>query len=478
MMEQAEPLWTETSATGATGGHAPVPFAAHGVQIDSRAILPNDLFVALEGVNNNGHDFIRAAADAGAAAAVVSASWAAENSDPPLPVLAVADTYRALYDLAATARKRAAGKVIAVTGSMGKTGVKESLAAALRRLGRTHCTQGNQNNHYGLPLTLARFPASAGFGVFELGMDHAGEIEPLSALLRPHVAVITTVAPVHIEFFDSVAGIADAKAEIFAGLEPGATAVLPRDNEWFDRLVARAQDRGVERIVTFGGHPEADFRIASVAVSQNGSDVEADTPIGPLHFHVGLPGRHWAVNSLAVAAALNVVGADVTQALGALADLSPTPGRGERTMISLRCGASATVIDESYNANPDSIDAALAVARMAADASGGRSIAVLGDMRELGDAAQSMHAGLSASVLDNRVDALFLCGPHMKHLADALAPGFASSHTDRSTDLIAPLLAALQPNDVIVVKGSLGTNMRPVVDALCELNTIPAAEKV
>ena len=472
-----ETLWSDAQAAQATKGRATAGFLASGVQIDSREVAPDDVFIAIEGVNQDGHRYVADAAASGAVAAVVSVDWAERTDDAPLPLLTVPDTYQALYDLAAAARSRSRARRIAITGSMGKTGTKESLAAALRRLGKTHQTLGNQNNRYGLPLTLARLPENARYGVFEIGMDHAGEIEPLSELLEPHVAIITTIGPVHLEFFDSVAGIADAKSEIFAGLGPEGVAILPRDSEWFEHLAGRARESGVGTLVTFGSGKEADFHLVCVEANEDGSAVVAATPKGSLRYTIGMPGAHWAVNSLAVLAAVDAVGGDMEEAAIAFADLTPGAGRGQRTTVPLPAGGAVTVIDESYNANPASVNAALQVARMAADSGGGRCIAVLGDIRELGDAAARMHADLAPRVLANRIDRVFLCGEHMAHLAAALTPDMDAVHRQTSTELAGPLLEILEPNDVVVIKGSLGTNMRPIVDALSNLNAAVSGGK-
>ncbi len=465
-----EPLWSDIQAAQATEGRATAAFLAGGVQIDSRDIAPDDLFIAIEGVNQDGHRYVTDAAASGAAAAVVSNAWAARTDRAPLPLLTVPDTYRALYGLAQAARSRSRAQRIAITGSMGKTGTKESLAAALRRLGKTHHTLGNQNNRYGLPLTLTRLPENADYGVFEIGMDHAGEIEPLSELLEPQVAIITTIGPVHLEFFDSVAGIADAKSEIFAGLGTDGVAILPRDSEWFNHLAGRAKERGVQSLVSFGSGKEADFHLICMEGREDGSAVVAATPKGTLRYKIGMPGSHWAVNSLAALAAVDAVGGDMEEAALAFEDLTPGAGRGQRTTVQLPAGGSVTVIDESYNANTASVNAALQVARMAANSTNGRCIAVLGDIRELGSAASQMHADLAPRLLANRIDRIFLCGEHMAHLAAALAPDTAAHHAQTSGELVDPLLKILEPNDVIVVKGSLGTNMRPIVDALVNLD--------
>ena len=465
-------LWTEKTVEAATNGRSTAPFSASGVQIDSRAIRRGDLFFAIRGANQDGHAYVDNAVEAGAAAAVVAKDWADRNADRATlaPLHVVADTFDALYDLARGARARTHGKIAAVTGSMGKTGTKDGLAAALAVDGPVHATSGNQNNMYGLPLTLARLPENAAFGVFEIGMDHAGEIEPLSELLRPHLVIITTVAPVHLEFFESVEGIADAKAEIFAGLPSDGIAVLPRDNEHFPRLAARAAERGIENIITFGSHAEADFRLIDAMTTASGTEILASILGERFQYRHGIPGIQWAINSLAILAAVHGLGGDYRRASDTFLGMQAGAGRGKQTAVALPAGGAATLIDESYNANPDAVRAALAVLDMAAGTAGGRRFAVLGDMRELGANAPEMHAALADAVISHKVDRLFCCGPHMAHLSQALEGRVDTMHAEKSTDLIQALTDAVGPGDVVMVKGSLGTNMKPVVEAMLDLD--------
>ncbi len=465
-------LWTEKSVEAATNGRSNAPFSVSGVQIDSRFVQPGDLFIAIRGANQDGHAYVDDAAEAGAGAAIVAKDWADQHAEDgiPLPLHIVEDTFEALYGLARAARARTNAKIAAVTGSMGKTGTKDGLAAALAVHGPVHATAGNQNNVYGLPLTLARLPQEAAFGVFEIGMDHAGEIEPLSALLRPHLAVITTVAPVHLEFFDSVEEIADAKAEIFAGLLADGIAVLPRDNEHFARLAAQAVRHGVKNILTFGTHQDADFRLIDAVTLATGTEISASILGAPFAYRHAIPGMQWATNSLAILAAVHGLGGDLARASDTFTNLQAGAGRGKQTAIALPGGGTATLIDESYNANPDAVRAALTVLDMTAGATGGRRIAVLGDMRELGPKAPEMHAGLADAVLAHKVDRLLCCGPHMQHLADALDARVDTLHKAESTGLIDTLLGDISAGDVVMVKGSLGTNMKPIVEALLDLD--------
>ncbi len=465
-------LWTHTAIETATGGRSTAPFAVTGIQIDSRAVKRGDLFFAIRGDNQDGHAYVEDAIEAGATAAIVESDWVESYGDdlPPAPLLSVENTFDALYDLARAARSRSKAKMAAVTGSMGKTGTKDGLAIALAVDGPVHATAGNQNNLYGLPLTLARLPEHVAYGVFEIGMDHAGEIEPLSELLEPDVAVITTVAPVHLEFFETEDGIADAKAEIFAGLPHHGTAVLPRDNKYFDRLTDHAERRGVENILTFGSHAEANFKLITAAANANGTDV-ASAIMGTRFDYVhAIPGVQWATNSLAILAAVHALGGDIKRASATFMNLQASAGRGKQTTIGLADGT-ATLIDESYNANPEAVRAALAVLDMTAGANGGRRIAVLGDMRELGPTAPEMHAALADAVVDHKIDQLYCCGPHMAHLVEAVNSQTDCIYELESVDLVDPITKTLSAHDTVMIKGSLGTNMKPIVEAVLNLDT-------
>jgi UDP-N-acetylmuramoyl-tripeptide--D-alanyl-D-alanine ligase len=349
----------------------------NGVSIDSRTVAPGDLFVAIKGDRFDGHDFARAALEREAAVALI-AKDKLEALGGTGPYLVVADPLAALVKLGIAARNRSQAKIAAVTGSVGKTGTKEMLAAALRRSGETHASVASYNNHWGVPLTLARMPTSARYGVYEIGMNHAGEITPLSGFVRPNVAIITTVEPVHIEFFPNVEAIADAKAEIFAGVERGGTAVLNCDNAHFERLKRHADARGL-RIVTFGAAEGADCRLIDVALHPTSSSVSASILGAPVTYKLGAPGRHIVQNSLAVLAAAALLDADLALAALALADVGAREGRGERFALPLPSGGVFVLIDESYNANPASMRAAIELLG-ATPTVGGRRIAVLGDM--------------------------------------------------------------------------------------------------
>lgn len=458
-------LWTSADADAATGGRSSTSWAATGVSIDSRTLAEGDLFIAIEG-DRDGHDFVAAAARAGAAAAIVRRVPA----DVPagLPLLVVDDTMAALNRLGAAARQRSGARVIGVTGSVGKTSTKEMLRLVLGRQNRTHAAVGSYNNQWGVPLTLARMPLDTVYAVIEIGMNQAGEIGPLSRLARPHVAIITTIEAAHLEFFASVVEIADAKAEIFGGIEPGGLAILNRDSPHFARLIDCAFMNGVDRIESFGRHPDATARLEKLVGHAGGSCIKATIAGDPVCYKIGAAGEHWAMNSLAVLLAVRAVGADLGLAALALAEMAAPKGRGERHRIAVRDG-SADLIDDSYNANPASMRAALAVLGAAKPEGRGRRIAVLGDMRELGERGPELHAGLAPDVAAASVDLVFAAGPLMRHLFDALPAKCRRLHQLASAELIAPLKAELRAGDVVLVKGSLGSRMGPIVEALLAL---------
>ncbi len=464
-------LWTAAEAQAATGGRATRAFAAAGVTIDSRSAAPGDLFVALADARD-GHDFVADALRRGAAAAMVSRIPEGVPADAPL--LVVDDTLAGLRGLAAAARARSAARVVAVTGSVGKTGAKEMLRAIFAAHGPTHAAEKSFNNHWGAPLTLARMPAETAFAALELGMNHAGEIAPLSRLARPHVALITTVEAVHIENFADESGIADAKAEVFAGLAPGGVAVLNRDNRWFDRLAAAARDAGA-RVVAFGSDARAAARLLDAAGRGGATVARAEIDGQALMFRLGAPGRHLALNALGALAAAQAAGADLARAALALGDWRAPEGRGARWRVAFGdAGVDGAIllIDESYNANPASVGAALEVlaAEPVEDGVGrvarGRRIAVLGDMLELGDHGPSMHAGLAAHPAMARLDAVVAVGPAMEALHAALPADRRGGWFADAAQAAARLRRMADAGDVIMVKGSRGMRMERVVDAL------------
>ncbi|MEW5727165.1 MAG: UDP-N-acetylmuramoylalanyl-D-glutamyl-2,6-diaminopimelate--D-alanyl-D-alanine ligase [Pseudomonadota bacterium] len=458
------PLWTSAEAAAATGGTAHGPgWEAFGVSIDSRTIVRGDLFVAIVGPNHDGHDYVRAAIEAGAAAALVHR--VPEGCDG-LPLVVVDDTMAGLEALGRASRARSAARVVAVTGSVGKTGTKEMLALVLSQQGATHWSAGSFNNHWGVPLSLARMPRDARFAIFELGMNHPGELTPLSGMVRPHVAIVTTVEAVHIAHFASTEEIADAKAEIFAGLEPDGVAILNRDNRHFRRLSAAAAKAGAD-IQSFGSHIDADARLLDCGVDPHETAVFALIHDGAVAYRIGVPGLHWAMNSLAVLLAVRALGGDCQAAARALAGMTPPKGRGLRQLIKVGEGE-AEIIDESYNASPVSMKAAIATLAAARPAKGARRIAVLGDMLELGEAGLALHAGIAAPLAEWDIDLVFACGPLMANLVDKLPADRLGGYAENS-EALAPLVkAAVRAGDVVMVKGSAGSRMSRVVKSLVE----------
>jgi len=462
----AAPLWTSQAMADAmrAARSAALPDAVTGLSIDSRTIKPGEAYFAIKGDVHDGHDFVNAALKAGAALAVVETAQR-DKFASLAPLLVVDDVLDGLRDLARAARARLAGRVIAVTGSVGKTSTKEALRHVLSAQGATHASVASFNNHWGVPLSLARCPADVRFAIFEIGMNHAGEIEPLAKMVRPHFAVITTVEPVHLEFFSGIEAIADAKAEIFAGVEPDGAAVLNRDNAQFARLTRRAQERGISRIVSFGSDAKADARLIDLSLHATCSAVRANIPGHDVTYKLGMPGRHMAMNSLAVLVAASLAGADLALAALSLSSLVPAAGRGVRRVLDLRNG-DATLIDESYNANPASMAAALNVLGQAEVGARGRRIAILGDMLELGPAGPGLHRALADAVKANNIDLVYCCGALMRNLWDALSPGKRGGYTESSAGLEAEVVAAIRPGDAIMVKGSLGSKMKTIVNAL------------
>ena len=461
------PLYQIDALAHATGGSLRgAPGAVCGVSIDTRTLQPGDAFFAITGDNSDGHAYVARALDGGAAVAVVARDRVdAMPADAPL--LVVEDVLAALQATGRAARARTNAGILAVTGSVGKTTTKEALRVALSADGQTHASAASYNNHWGVPLSLARLPASARYGVFEIGMNHPGEITPLVQMVRPHVALITTVEPVHIAQFDSLEQIADAKAEIFDGLEPGGTAVLNRDNPQFERLAAAARAKGVARIVGFGADAAADVRLVDVALHADCSALVADVLGTRVTLKVGMPGRHVIQNVLAVLAGVKLVGADLALAALALAHLKPPPGRGVPVRLSVP-GGSAVMLDESYNANPASMRAAIDVLSRTPVGPRGRRIAVLGDMLELGTDGPRHHRELVDPLKAGKIDQVFCCGPLMRELWYALPADRRGGYAPTSETLVSLLSSALRAGDTLMVKGSNGSRMGPLVKALAD----------
>ena len=459
-------LWTTGSALAATGGIAHGEWRADGVSIDSRTTKPGDLFVAIRGPSFDGHDFAADAIAAGAAAAVVKRRPDAVSGDAPL--LEVKDTTRALKDLGQAARRRTGARIIAVTGSVGKTGTKEAIRFVLEEQGPIAASQGNLNNHWGVPLSLSRMAADSTFGVFEIGMNHPGEIAPLSRMVRPDVAVITNVEAVHGAHFESVDDIAEAKAEIFQGMTGDGVAVLNRDNAQFNRLAAAAGEAGVNNVIAFGAHEEAQFRLMDVRTDCEGSDVKARIDGAEFQYRLGVPGHHWVMNSLAVLAAVGAAGGEIGPAAVELAGMIGLKGRGRRHTVEVAGGA-FIVIDESYNASPVSMNAAFKVLGGLEPEGGGRRIAILGDMLELGPESEGQHAALVETLIAEKINLVFTAGQYMGALWDVLPQSMRGATAPSAMRLLPKVTGIVRPGDVVVVKGSAGSNTGPIVNALLDL---------
>ena len=443
-------------------------WTAHGVSIDSRTVRAGDLFVAIKGPSLDGHDYVRAAFDAGAAAAIVDHQ--PPNVPPDAPLIFVEDTFTALQDLGRRGRARSSSTIAAVTGSVGKTSSKEQLRLMLGAVGDTYANEGSLNNMWGVPLSLARLPVSAQYGVFEVGMNHAGELGPLSREVLPHVALITNVEAVHLEFFASTEAIADAKAEIFLGMNPQGVAVLNRDNPHYARLLAAARTQGLKKTLSFGRDPKSDAHLLSITPDQDGTSAEALILGDKVSYRIGAPGAHLAFNALGTLLTCAAMGADVMACADALAAYRLPEGRGTRRTVDLATGGSFTLIDETFNASPIATHAAIDVLGTIKTVSGGRRIVALGDMRELGDTGPSLHAGLAETLIKNRIDLVHCCGDLMLSLYDALPPAMRGAHTPHSAELASCVAADIKAGDVVMVKGSKSMKMPYVIDALDALS--------
>jgi len=450
-------LWTSDEIAAATGGTASQPFEATGVTFDSREVQPGDLFVAMPGTVYDGHRFVDGAFAAGAAGAIVSQPVSG-------PHVLVEDTFAALQALGRASRERSRATIFGVTGSVGKTSTKEALYAALERNrpGKVHRSVKSYNNHTGVPLSLARMPRDCDYAVFEMGMNNAGEIAALVRQVRPNVALITAIAPAHIENLGSEEAIADAKAEIFQALEPEGVAIVPNDTPHRDRLVKAAR-RHADRIVTFGGGDADVHAVHAVAAESGGSLISAALLERELTFTISQRGEHWVSNSLAVLAAVEAIGEDVARAGLALADMGGLKGRGERHRIEID-GGELLLIDESYNANPASMAATLKSLGVERDVE--RRIAVLGPMRELGEHSAALHAGLAPAVRDANVDRLILIGDEMRPLAEKVVGRVSLdlvSSVDEATD---ELTRIVRPGDAVLVKASNSVGLAKLVERM------------
>ncbi len=462
-------LWTAREMVAAMGGRpfGNLPEGVTGISIDSRTITPGEAFFAIKGDRVDGHDYASIAIANGAALLVVSEAKLPALGRLTRPMIVVDDVLVGLQKLGMAARDRAPATVIAVTGSVGKTTTKEMLRTTLSPSGKVHASVASFNNHWGVPLTLARMPIDTRYGVFELGMNHSGELGPLSRMVRPDVAVITTIAPAHLGNFASVDEIADAKAEIFEGVVNGGDAILNRDNPYYERLEQAALAQGIENIHSFGQHAKAEFRLAEFDGAAELSTVWVSFGGETREVTIGAPGRHLAENAMAVLAAVSLVGADIDAAIDALANLAPVKGRGERHRLQMHDGI-LTLIDESYNANPASMRAAIAVLASAQPTGEGRRIAVLGDMLEMGEFAPSVHAELAGPLLAAGIEHVWLAGPEMVALRDALPETVHVVYLETTEELVNFVTAEVRAGDVVMVKSSLGIGFGKIVSALLD----------
>ncbi|MDF1626927.1 MAG: UDP-N-acetylmuramoylalanyl-D-glutamyl-2,6-diaminopimelate--D-alanyl-D-alanine ligase [Parvibaculaceae bacterium] len=465
-------LWTAKEAALATNGKVGGDWIANGVSIDTRTLQPGDLFVALKGDHSDGHAHVEAALAKGAVAALVSQEVAGVAGEK---LLHVDDTLAGLVALGRAARARTQAKVMAVTGSVGKTSTKEALLDIFKMQGRTHASVASYNNHWGVPLTLARMPADTEWAIYEIGMNHPGEILPLVKMVEPHAVMITNVEPVHLAQFDSVEQIADAKAEIFDGLLPGGAAVLNFDNPHFARLKARAVAAGVQRIVSFGVSDGADVHLARSALHPTCSCISAEICGQGMTYKLATPGQHVVMNSLGILGLVQAVGGDLAMAGMALASIQAPKGRGARHVV--RAGdRQFLVIDESYNANPASVKAAFATLAQAHVEKGAHRIAVLGDMLELGADEIQMHRDLAGAIEAAEIDRVYACGPLMRALYEVLPANHQGGYAENS-EMLLPLLARkLGQGDAVMIKGSFGSRMGLVVEGLLALSKVRSIE--
>ena len=466
-------LWSAAEAAAATGGQAVGDWQATGVSIDTRTLRPGDLFVALKDLRD-GHDFVAQALEKGAAAALVSRIPDGLSSGAPL--LVVGDVLQALERLGAAARARTKARVIGVTGSVGKTSTKEKLRVVLGGQGRVHAAEASYNNHWGVPLTLARMPVDCDFAVIEIGMNHPGEIAPLARLARLDVALITIVAPAHLEAFASVEGIAEEKAAIFAGLVPGGVAVINADLPVTPLLMARAQAAGA-RVVTFGAATGADWQMTAAQIGNLATVVHARHDGAALLYKVMSPGRHFALNGLS---ALSVAGALGLNGVVATADLghwAPPPGRGtrERIVLDIVDETAFELIDDAFNANPASMTASLEVLIAATPEDGhgrlakGRRIAILGDMLELGRTELDLHEAIARQPGLEAIDQIHCVGPRMRALHAQLPRLQRGDWVETAEDLMPRLRSLIDAGDIVLVKGSKGIKVSRLVDGLRKL---------
>lgn len=460
-------LWTCHDLIKAMDGRptGTLPEGITGISIDSRTLKPGEAFFAIKGDTTDGHDHATSAVKAGAAVLVVAEGRLAGLGRLTAPMIVVPDVLVALEKAGIAARARSTAKIIAVTGSVGKTTTKEALRHVLSAVGKVHASDKSFNNHWGVPLTLARMPQDADFGVFEIGMNHAGEIRPLTKMVRPHVAIITLIGAAHIGHFASIDDIARAKAEIFEGLEPNGYALLNRDDQRWKLLEGLAREAGVQHIVGYGENARSQFRLMKVELEADHSNMSVKIGGKEVDVRVGAPGRHIVQNVLAVLGAARLTGADLTAVIAALANLTPDNGRGRRHLLDVGAGT-FTLIDESYNANPSSMKAALELLDATPVAGEGRRIAVLGDMLELGSHAARLHAALAETVAATKTNVVLAAGPQMKHMADKIEGDVRVEYRSTGDELLAVLVKEVAPGDVVMIKSSKGIGFVKLVEAL------------
>lgn len=459
-------VWSAHEIATATHGKTTGDWTAHSVSIDTRTLQPGALFVALPGTKVDGHDYVAQALESGAAAALVSKPVAGVDTSR---LVTVSNVEAALQALGTAARARSNAKFIGVTGSVGKTGAKEMLAHALAAIGSVYATKGNLNNHLGVPINLANLPSAVDYAVIEMGMNHAGEISPLSRMTQPHVSLITTVEAVHLEFFPSVSAIADEKAAIFDGMGEAGVAVIPSDNDHFLRLKTHAERKGLDRILSFGTGRSANCRMVDVRIVGGHSEIEAVIAGTPFTYRLGTLGKHWALTSVAVLGIIDALGGDLAAAASSLEYFVEPKGRGQLRNLGFK-GSHLQLVDDSYNASPVSVKGAIEKIASIRDASKEklRTVVVLGDMLELGEQAEDLHVGLVPTLINNQMDLVFAAGTFMEKLYQALPEGMQGAYRATSRELAPVVVNALRGNDLVLVKGSRGSRMDLVATAIEE----------
>ncbi|WP_295811757.1 UDP-N-acetylmuramoylalanyl-D-glutamyl-2,6-diaminopimelate--D-alanyl-D-alanine ligase [uncultured Nitratireductor sp.] len=467
-------LWTYDALVQATGGRplGQPASAITGISIDTRTLQPGDAFFPIQGERFDGHDFATSAMAAGASVLVVSEGKLPALGRLAVPKVVVPDVLTALGDLGRAARLRSRAKIVAVTGSVGKTSTKNMMRQAFSACGSVHAADRSFNNHWGVPLTLARMPADCDYAIFEIGMNHPDEIRPLVKMVRPHIAVVTLVAAAHLGFFKSVEEIARAKGEIFEGVVKGGAALVNRDDKRWKTLTALAEEAGVKTIAGFGENARSDLRLMHAEYGSQSSTFAVKVDGEETEVRLGAPGRHMVQNALATLGAVYLADADLKKAAMALGSFGAEAGRGARLRLKHKDGA-FTLIDESFNANPASMEAAFDLLKRTEVGEGGRRIAILGDMAELGSHAEKLHAGLADLVTDAGTELVFLAGKEMKALAEALPAGLSVEYREATEDLRPLVIKAVRPGDAVMIKSSKSIGFNKLVDAFT--NTYPGA---